>query len=45
MDIIMGRRPAEILAGDPDRCSIKIVSASHNLRQLRCDKIVSSMAE
>jgi hypothetical protein len=38
-DMIVGRRRPH-----PPKCAINVFSASHNLRQLRCDKIVSSMA-
>jgi hypothetical protein len=42
MDIIMGRRKPKSSPAAP--CAINVFSASHNLRQLRYDKIVSSMA-
>ena len=44
MDIIMGRRRPKFSTADPSECAINVVSASNNLRQLRYDKIVSSMA-
>ena len=44
MDIIMGRRRPKYSTADPSECAINVVSASNNLRQLRYDKIVSSMA-
>jgi hypothetical protein len=43
MDAIMGRRKPKFSPTNPTVCTIN-VSASHNLRQLRHDKIVSSMA-
>jgi hypothetical protein len=43
MDAIMGRRKPKFSPTNPTVCTIN-VSASHNLRQLRYDKIVSSMA-
>jgi hypothetical protein len=43
MDIIMGRRKPRF-SPTTNQCVINVVSASHNLRQLRYDKIVSSMA-
>jgi hypothetical protein len=44
MDVIMGRRRPKCSPAAPTPWSINVVSASHNLRQLDCDKIVSSMA-
>jgi hypothetical protein len=44
MDIIMGRRRPKYSPAAPTPWSINVVSASHNLRQLDYDKIVSSMA-
>ena len=45
MDIIMGLRRPKFSTATQTDCAINVVSASHNLRQLRYDKIVSSMAE
>lgn len=45
MDIIMGRRRPKFSPANPTECTINFLSASHNLRQLHYDKIVSSMAE
>jgi hypothetical protein len=44
MDVIMGRRRPKYSLAAPAPWSINVVSASHNLRQLDYDKIVSSMA-
>jgi hypothetical protein len=44
MDIIMGCRRPKYSPATPSEFSINVLSASHNLRQLRYDKIVSSMA-
>jgi hypothetical protein len=44
MDIIMGRRQPKYSPAAPSEFAINVLSASHNLRQLRYDKIVSSMA-
>jgi hypothetical protein len=41
MDVIMGRRRPKFSAATQTECSINVVSAPHNLRQLRYDKIVS----
>jgi hypothetical protein len=37
--------PNICLAGGPDKRAINVVSASHNLHQLCCDKTASSIAE
>jgi hypothetical protein len=44
MDIIMGRRRPKYSLDIPNEFAINVFSASHNLRQLRYEKIVSSMA-